>query len=90
MDLGTIIGYVLAWGALAYGAYHASHGAIAAYIKPGEILLGKATYPLVKDAVKAGRLESIPVKGKTQPIAPFRLEHVEAGAAPGRPVSPAA
>ena len=39
MDLGTIIGYVLAWGALAYGAYHASHGAIAAYIKPGEILL---------------------------------------------------
>ena len=39
MDLSTVIGYVLAWGALAYGAYHASHGAIAAYVKPGEILL---------------------------------------------------
>jgi chemotaxis protein MotA len=39
MDLTTIIGYVLAWGALAYGAYHASDGALAAYIKPGEILL---------------------------------------------------
>ena len=39
MDLGTIIGYVLAWGALAYGAWHASHGALASYIKPGEILL---------------------------------------------------
>ena len=39
MDLATLIGYVLAWGALAYGAYHASHGAIGAYIKPGEILL---------------------------------------------------
>jgi chemotaxis protein MotA len=39
MDLSTVIGYLLAWGALAYGAYHASHGALAAYIKPGEILL---------------------------------------------------
>jgi chemotaxis protein MotA len=39
MDLATIIGYVLAWGALAYGAHHASDGALGAYIKPGEILL---------------------------------------------------
>src|SRR5690242_259518 len=39
MDLATVIGYLLAWGALGYGAYHASHGAIAAYVKPGEILL---------------------------------------------------
>lgn len=39
MDLATIIGYVLAWGALAYGANHASHGALGAYVKPGEMLL---------------------------------------------------
>jgi len=39
MDLATLIGYVLAWGALAYGAHHASHGALGAYIKPGEVLL---------------------------------------------------
>src|SRR3954467_1519099 len=39
MDLSTIIGYVLAWGALLYGAHHASHGALGAYFKPGEILL---------------------------------------------------
>ena len=39
MDLATVIGYLLAWGALGYGAWHASHGAIGAYIKPGEILL---------------------------------------------------
>jgi chemotaxis protein MotA len=39
MDLGTVIGYVLAWGALAYGAHHASHGALGAYIKPGEVIL---------------------------------------------------
>lgn len=39
MDLATLIGYGLAWGALAYGAFHASHGALGAYIKPGEALL---------------------------------------------------
>ena len=39
MDLGTLLGYLLARGALAYGAHHASHGALSAYIKPGEILL---------------------------------------------------
>src|SRR5437773_2760084 len=39
MDLSTLIGYLLAWGALLYGAYHASHGALAAYFKPAEILL---------------------------------------------------
>lgn len=39
MDLATLIGYGLAWGALAYGMFHASHGALGAYIKPGEMLL---------------------------------------------------
>jgi chemotaxis protein MotA len=39
MDLATIIGYVIAWGSMAYGAYHASHGALGAYIKPGEVIL---------------------------------------------------
>lgn len=39
MDLATIIGTVLAWGALTYGMVHASGGALGAYIKPGEILL---------------------------------------------------
>ena len=39
MDLGTIIGYVLAWGSLAYGIFHASHGAVAGYINPAEMLV---------------------------------------------------
>ena len=39
MDLATIIGYVLAWGALAFGIYHASHGAIGGYINPTEMLV---------------------------------------------------
>lgn len=39
MDLATLIGYGLAWGALAYGIYHASHGAIGGYINPAEMLV---------------------------------------------------
>lgn len=39
MDIGTIIGYVIAWGSILYGANHASHGNIGAYFKPGEIIL---------------------------------------------------
>ena len=39
MDLATIIGYVLAWGAVFYGMYHATHGKIGAYMNPAELLL---------------------------------------------------
>ncbi len=65
MDLATLIGYLLAWGSLAYGAYHASHGEIGSYIKPGEaILVGGcalgatlASMPLhaIMGALKAGK-----------------------------------
>ncbi|HEU5212951.1 MAG TPA: adenylate/guanylate cyclase domain-containing protein [Gaiellaceae bacterium] len=47
---------------------------------PGQILIGKATYPLVANAVRAGPLESFRVKGKREAVAPFRVEHVDAGA----------
>jgi class 3 adenylate cyclase/tetratricopeptide (TPR) repeat protein len=47
---------------------------------PGEILIGKATYPLVKDAVTAGPLQSFSVKGKRDPVSPLLLEEVEEGA----------
>jgi len=46
----------------------------------GQILIGKATYPLVANAVRAGPLESFRVKGKREAVAPFRVEHVDAGA----------
>ena len=39
MDLGTIIGLVLAWGAVVYSMYHCTHGELGAYVKPGEMLL---------------------------------------------------
>jgi class 3 adenylate cyclase/tetratricopeptide (TPR) repeat protein len=44
---------------------------------PGQILIGKATYPLVKDAIKGGPLESFRVKGKAQPVSPLRVDEVD-------------
>ncbi|MEL7238500.1 MAG: MotA/TolQ/ExbB proton channel family protein [Planctomycetota bacterium] len=39
MDIGTIIGYALAWVAIIFGAWHCTHGDIGAYIKPTEVIL---------------------------------------------------
>ncbi len=39
MDLATVIGFVLAWGAVLYSMFHASHGEMGAYFKPGELFL---------------------------------------------------
>ena len=39
MDLATIIGLVLAWGAVVFSMFHVSEGAIMSYIKPGELFL---------------------------------------------------
>ena len=39
MDLATIIGYVLAWGALSYSCYEATEGNVMAYVKPAEAML---------------------------------------------------
>jgi class 3 adenylate cyclase/tetratricopeptide (TPR) repeat protein len=45
--------------------------------QPGEILIGKATYPLVSHAVSAGPLERLPVKGKRDDVSKRRLEEVD-------------
>src|SRR5688572_8925411 len=39
MDLATVIGLTLAWGAVIYSMFHASHGAVGSYVKPAEIFL---------------------------------------------------
>src|SRR6195952_84092 len=39
MDLSTLIGFVLAWGAVVYSMFHATHGQLGAYMKPEEIFL---------------------------------------------------
>ena len=49
--------------------------------EPGTILIGTATYPLVKDAVKVGPRERFSAKGKREPVARFRLDEVDTDAA---------
>jgi class 3 adenylate cyclase len=48
---------------------------------PGEILLGQATYRLVRDAVVAERVAPIEAKGKAVPVPAYRLVSVISGAA---------
>jgi DNA-binding SARP family transcriptional activator len=45
-----------------------------------EIVIGEATYALVRDAVTAGPLEPIVVKGKRKPVTSFRVDAVSAAA----------
>jgi class 3 adenylate cyclase/tetratricopeptide (TPR) repeat protein len=49
--------------------------------EPGGILIGTATYPLVKDAVKVGPRERFTAKGKTEPVTRLKLEDVDTTAA---------
>ena len=44
---------------------------------PGEMLIGKATYPLVKDAIQVGPLQTFPVKGKAEPVLTLRVDSVD-------------
>src|SRR3954452_18868707 len=48
---------------------------------PGEILLGRLTYSLVRDAVDAEPVEPVVAKGKAEPVEAYRLTAVRAGAA---------
>ena len=53
--------------------------------QPGEIVIGAATYRLVRDAVTVEELEPLELKGKSQPVAAYRLVdrrtgHARAGA----------
>jgi class 3 adenylate cyclase/tetratricopeptide (TPR) repeat protein len=48
---------------------------------PGEVLLGPATYRLVRDAVEVEPTEPLNLKGKEEPVPAYRLRAVIAGAA---------
>src|SRR3954451_4053626 len=39
MDLATVFGMLLAWGAVLYSMFHCTEGQMGAYFKPGEIFL---------------------------------------------------
>ena len=43
---------------------------------PGEVLIGEATYALVRDAVAAEPVEPLTLKGKSEPVPAFRLVSV--------------
>ena len=49
--------------------------------EPGEILIGTATYPLVKHAVAVGPKRGYKLKGKSGDVATWRLDRVDASAA---------
>jgi class 3 adenylate cyclase len=51
---------------------------------PREILIGASTYALVRDAVVAEPAPPLALKGKSTPVAAYRLEAVRAGATAGR------
>jgi class 3 adenylate cyclase/tetratricopeptide (TPR) repeat protein len=79
---GVNTGQVIAGDPLAGGSFVTGDAVVLAKrleqaAAPGQILIGKATYPLVKDAIKAGPLESFSVKGKSQPVSPLRLDEVD-------------
>jgi class 3 adenylate cyclase len=50
--------------------------------EPGEILIGDATYRLVRDAVLVEPLEPLAMKGKEEPMTAWRVLGVVSGAAP--------
>ncbi len=47
----------------------------------GEVLIGVSTYWLVKDAVEVEEVTALDLKGKTEPVAAYRLRAVRAGTA---------
>lgn len=46
-------------------------------VEPGEVLLGEQTYQLVRDAVSVALAQPLTLKGKSQPVAAYRLLAVE-------------
>ena len=49
------------------------------HASPGEILMGKATFELVRESVEAQVTEPLMVKGKSSPFRAWRLERVRPG-----------
>ena len=56
-------------------------GAARAGGRPGEVLLGETTCRLVRDAVRVEPVEPLAAKGKSEPLAAYRLLEVERRAA---------
>jgi class 3 adenylate cyclase/tetratricopeptide (TPR) repeat protein len=55
---------------------------------PGEVLLGETTYRLVRHAVSVEQVEAVSAKGKSEPLAAYRLLDVPARHRPSRVGTP--
>jgi class 3 adenylate cyclase/tetratricopeptide (TPR) repeat protein len=55
---------------------------------PDEVLLGEATFRLVRGFVQAEPLDAVAVKGKTEPVRPYRLIGMDRSPADHRPMAP--
>jgi class 3 adenylate cyclase/tetratricopeptide (TPR) repeat protein len=80
--IGVNTGEVMAGDAAQGGSFVAGEPVIVAKrleqaAGPGQILIGKTTFPLVEHAVKAGPLERIPVKGKHEDVGRRRVDEVD-------------
>jgi class 3 adenylate cyclase/tetratricopeptide (TPR) repeat protein len=49
--------------------------------EPGDVLLGRETYRLVRDRIEAGPLQAFSLKGKREAVAPWKLEQLHERAA---------
>jgi class 3 adenylate cyclase/predicted ATPase len=55
---------------------------------PGGVLIGESTYRLVRDAVTVEAVEPLVAKGKSEPLAAYRLLEVVSSGSPSRRASP--
>jgi len=83
INTGQVVGGDNATGStLATGDMVNVAARLEARAQPGEIVIGAATYRLVRDSITADELEPLELKGKSQPVAAFRVVDV-APDAPG-------
>ena len=77
VNTGTVVtGSARAGGSFATGDAVNTAARLEQAAGDGEILLGAATYDMVRDAVEADAVDAVPAKGKAEPVPAYRLRRV--------------
>ncbi len=77
VNTGTVVtGAARAGGSFATGDAVNTAARLEQAAGPGEILLGAATYDMVRDAVEADPVDPVPAKGKAEAVPAYRLRVV--------------
>ncbi|MDX6358262.1 MAG: hypothetical protein QOH37_1316 [Nocardioidaceae bacterium] len=77
VNTGTVVtGSARAGGSFATGDAVNTAARLEQAAGPGEILLGAATYQMVRDAVEAEPVDPVPAKGKAEAVPAYRLRRV--------------